>query len=806
MTKKICLPLLLLIAVGTLFGNQTHSRKQSIPRQPDADLLCGTGPDTVAIVRARHDENVARRGLAGPVPEQGVNDRTQANLIVLDDDGTLVVGGFTDTIAIVNRALDLVGDRFDFMTIFTASTFAGDIQPEAGFAFAIPANIDVLGINTGPFSDSEDPFIKAILNMNDLDEYPSGPDVNVLPNATGTEVLGQEAGHAFGSFIYSEPADLLGRSEAHWSFFLQSYGSVMEGNFWTDNGDGTFTTASSIVQFSGFSQLDLYVWGILAADELTDPLWLIVPDPADLALFPQGDSTFPAGGVTVSGTRVDFLPEDIVSFNGARNPASPAAQRDFSMAFILVVPSGTDPSIGDLVIMSQFRSSWESFFSTQSDGRGEMHTALDALLPVSSAFRAAPRVGAPGVSVTFESFAAGDITSYLWEFGDGMTSTAEDPVHVYTATGDYTVSLTVNGTAGPATTTEVDFVIVDDFVTISADDFESSLGGWLLGTPNDATTGTWERQVPQQTTLGGAIVQPGFDHTPGAGTIAWVTGATAGAGAGTFDIDDGSTTLRSPNLSTMPYDRVYLSYARWYSNNTGNSPGRDVLAIEVTDDNGATWTPLERPGESMAEYQVRQFLIDDFLPPTTLFGVRVIASDLGEGSLVEAVFDDFALIGVLLPDGDLDGFPDSRDNCVMVANANQLDGDGDGAGDACDCAAGDASLKFPPGEVADVRVDHSSGTTIRWADQAPEAGSATVHDVVTGLGSALLLASDYTAATCLAASVAGDQQTDALANPAAGDFRYYLLQAHNACGIGSVGDSSLVTDPRDALDTTPACP
>ena len=34
-------------------------------------------------------------------------------------------------------------------------------------------------------------------------------------------------------------------------------------------------------------------------------------------------------------------------------------------------------------------------------------------------------------------------TSYLWNFGDGETSTEKDPVHVYDSKGNYTVSLTV---------------------------------------------------------------------------------------------------------------------------------------------------------------------------------------------------------------------------------------------------------------------------------------------------------------------------------------------------------------------------
>jgi PKD repeat protein len=63
---------------------------------------------------------------------------------------------------------------------------------------------------------------------------------------------------------------------------------------------------------------------------------------------------------------------------------------------------------------------------------------------------------------TFTSFAtvvfnnmSTDADTYMWDFGDGNTSTDENPTHIYTTGGVYTVTLIANGPCGADTTTYV---------------------------------------------------------------------------------------------------------------------------------------------------------------------------------------------------------------------------------------------------------------------------------------------------------------------------------------------------------------
>ena len=47
--------------------------------------------------------------------------------------------------------------------------------------------------------------------------------------------------------------------------------------------------------------------------------------------------------------------------------------------------------------------------------------------------------------VKFTNLSSGNATSYLWDFGDGSTSTEKSPLHIYAKSGYYTVTLTTKG-------------------------------------------------------------------------------------------------------------------------------------------------------------------------------------------------------------------------------------------------------------------------------------------------------------------------------------------------------------------------
>ncbi|MED6335125.1 MAG: trypsin-like peptidase domain-containing protein [Planctomycetota bacterium] len=245
--------------------------------------------------------------------------------------------------------------------------------------------------------------------------------------------------------------------------------------------------------------------------------------------------------------------------------------------------------------------------------------------------------------------------------------------------------------------------------TVFADDLEAD-SGWSGGVAGDtATTGQWTRVNPI-----GTDAQPEDDHTPAPGTICWVTGQGSNGGSvGENDVDGGFTTLESPILDLSAATDPLVSYWRWYSNTEGGSPNADVLVIDVSADGGASWTNVETIGPSGAGtnggWIAHQFRLLDLVAPTAQVRLRVIASDLGSGSIVEAALDDLEVFDVactvVLPDCNGNGIVDSDD----IASGRSLDGDADGVPDECDGDCNDNGIPddrdIANGTSADCNLD-----------------------------------------------------------------------------------------------------
>lgn len=92
---------------------------------------------------------------------------------------------------------------------------------------------------------------------------------------------------------------------------------------------------------------------------------------------------------------------------------------------------------------------WARVTNSCGNANSNAATITVSAASLNAAFSVSPTSGV--VSVTnfiFTDQSTGPLTSRQWNFGDGASSTAANPSHVYTAAGTYTVTLTIFGSGG----------------------------------------------------------------------------------------------------------------------------------------------------------------------------------------------------------------------------------------------------------------------------------------------------------------------------------------------------------------------
>ncbi len=75
-------------------------------------------------------------------------------------------------------------------------------------------------------------------------------------------------------------------------------------------------------------------------------------------------------------------------------------------------------------------------------------TALVTVTSPQVVFNASPRVGCPPLTSNFSTATPPSPLTYLWNFGDGASSTSSNPSHTYTTSGTFDVTLTVTDAIG----------------------------------------------------------------------------------------------------------------------------------------------------------------------------------------------------------------------------------------------------------------------------------------------------------------------------------------------------------------------
>jgi PKD repeat protein len=108
-----------------------------------------------------------------------------------------------------------------------------------------------------------------------------------------------------------------------------------------------------------------------------------------------------------------------------------------------------------------------SLVATNNVGSGTLAitsyiNAVDASLPPVAAFSVDTLRGATALSVTFTDNSTESPTAWFWDFGDGVTDTAQNPVHIYSISGKHTVTLTVTNASGSDVVVKYQLIYINE--------------------------------------------------------------------------------------------------------------------------------------------------------------------------------------------------------------------------------------------------------------------------------------------------------------------------------------------------------
>ncbi|MBP1928149.1 PKD repeat protein [Methanolinea mesophila] len=121
-----------------------------------------------------------------------------------------------------------------------------------------------------------------------------------------------------------------------------------------------------------------------------------------------------------------------------------------------VAPGATDIPMGTLALRGDAAGTTAVVLSIVQMSDDEGMNMTPAIAPLSftvngppvAQFSANLTAGAAPLTVLFSDASTGNPVSWSWSFGDGGSSTEQDPVHTYLVPGNYTVTLTVTNAAG----------------------------------------------------------------------------------------------------------------------------------------------------------------------------------------------------------------------------------------------------------------------------------------------------------------------------------------------------------------------
>jgi hypothetical protein len=139
----------------------------------------------------------------------------------------------------------------------------------------------------------------------------------------------------------------------------------MGGGVWQDNFDGTFTQLDDdyYVPATGWSYLDLYLMGLITAEEVPD--FFILRNLAPVGHDANGRPIFKAD-------RTKVTIRDVIAVEGPRLPGVEKSQKKFNTGIVVITEHGKKPSPELIERANGIREQWIDYWVTTTGHRASM--------------------------------------------------------------------------------------------------------------------------------------------------------------------------------------------------------------------------------------------------------------------------------------------------------------------------------------------------------------------------------------------------------------------------------------------------
>ena len=189
-----------------------------------------------------------------------------------------------------------------------------------------------------------------------------------------------------------------------------------------------------------------------------------------------------------------------------------------------------------------------------------------------------------------------------------------------------------------------DSILTENTITLTIelekgfyDDFEFDFGWSVIA---NAETGNWERGIPNQTTN----TVPNYDADLDCGENAYVTGNNSSLNPDVDDVDNGFTSLLSPQFYISGLTNPHLNYAINYHCFHGPGSTDDTLKIYLLTGTEQILIDQFLPPNFTMNWQSRSIPLTNLLPLNSSLQLMITLSDYAPNvNITEAGFDRFSI-------------------------------------------------------------------------------------------------------------------------------------------------------------------